>query len=51
MALLDDEIRNTISTDPRSERGGRDAVVISTGKQSLVRGHYAETALGSLDTP
>ena len=51
MALLDDEIRNTISTDPRSERGGRDAVVISTGKQSLVRGHYAKTALGSLDTP
>ena len=52
MTLLDDSIRNAIVTDPRSERGGRGAVVISTGgKQSLVRSHYAKTALGSLDAP
>lgn len=44
--MLDDGIRRTISVDTRSTPGGRGAVLIGTDRQSVVREHYAKTALG-----
>ena len=47
--MLDERIINALSLDPKSHLGSKGAVLIGTDKQSIIREHYAKTALSDND--